>query len=128
METFHIRIHTRKEYIQEKKPCDIDRVVLSEVVSKQILSKNNTPEHMLIEGDNYHALSILTQTHHESIDLIYIDPPYNTGNAQAFMYTDKYNHHSVWLSFMEKRLTLAYTLLKSTGAISFLLMIMMWLN
>jgi adenine-specific DNA-methyltransferase len=117
METFHTRIHTRKEYIQEKKPCDIDRVVLSEVVSKQMQSKNNSPRHMLIEGDNYHAITILTQTHTEKIDLIYIDPPYNTGKEHDFMYSDKYTHHSAWPSFMETRLTLGHTLLKQTGAI-----------
>ena len=81
---------------------------------------------MLIEGDNYHSLAVLNFTHYESIDIIYIDPPYNTGNDD-FIYNDKIKsgyvkgddpfRHSKWLSFMEKRLKLAKNLLKKEGAI-----------
>jgi hypothetical protein len=88
--------------------------------------------HLLIEGDNYHALTCLNFTHRNKVDLIYIDPPYNTG-SDGFRYKDKRvldkfpdgsdvpkDHplrHSYWLSFMSKRLELAKNLLKSTGAI-----------
>jgi adenine-specific DNA-methyltransferase len=120
MEKIHKSYRLVCQKIKESKKANNSRnpsrVVLSEVKSKQIKSSNNTPSHILIEGDNYHTLSILTQTHTKKIDLIYIDPPYNTGKENDFMYSDKYNH-SAWLSFMEKRLTLAYTLLKQTGAI-----------
>jgi adenine-specific DNA-methyltransferase len=115
--SYHLVLQKIKESKKTKNTCNTSRMVLSEVTSKQIKSSNNTPSHTLIEADNYHALSILSQTHTENIDLIYIDPPYNTGNGQEFMYSDKYNHHSTWLSFMETRLTLAHTLLKQTGAI-----------
>jgi adenine-specific DNA-methyltransferase len=77
---------------------------------------------ILIEGDNYHTLSILSYTHRSKVDLIYIDPPYNTGNKD-FTYNDHYVdgedrfRHSKWLSFMEKRLKLAKTLLKKDGVI-----------
>jgi adenine-specific DNA-methyltransferase len=75
--------------------------------------------HVLIEGDNLHALHVLQATHLNAIDVIYIDPPYNTG--KEFIYNDKLvsledqYRHSAWLSFMEKRLTLAKNLLKDTG-------------
>ncbi len=80
------------------------------------------PNHLLIEGDNLHALAVLNYTHTEKVDVVYIDPPYNTGNKD-FMYNDRYvdkedsYRHSKWLSFMEKRLRLARNLLKETGVI-----------
>ncbi len=95
-------------------------------------SANNTPPHIIIEGDNYHALTCLNYTHRGKIDVIYIDPPYNTGN-DGFTYKDKRflkefpdgspvpkEHplrHSYWLSFMSKRLELAKNLLSDKGVI-----------
>jgi adenine-specific DNA-methyltransferase len=84
--------------------------------------KGNGPEHIFIKGENYHALQILNHTHKQRIDLIYIDPPYNTGNKD-FVYNDTYVdledsfRHSKWLSFMSRRLKLAKELLKNDGAI-----------
>ena len=49
--------------------------------------KYHTP-HILIEGDNYHSLSVLNYTHRNSVDIIYIDPPYNTGN-EDWRFNDK---------------------------------------
>lgn len=80
------------------------------------------PTHLLIEGDNLHALTALSFTHRERVDVIYIDPPYNTGNRD-FKYNDRYIdredawRHSTWLSFMHKRLVLARDLLKDSGVI-----------
>ncbi|MGY4541388.1 adenine-specific DNA-methyltransferase [Arthrobacter sp. UYNi723] len=80
------------------------------------------PAHVVINGENFHTLEMLGYTHRESVDLIYIDPPYNTGN-KTWQYNDHYVgeqdtfRHSKWLSFMERRLTLAKKLLKSTGVI-----------
>jgi adenine-specific DNA-methyltransferase len=102
--------------------CQDKLPVLTEVKGKEITTDENEPTHILIEGDNYHALSVLNYTHKGKIDLIYIDPPYNTGNND-FIYNDKYVdrndsfRHSKWLNFMNKRLELAKELLKSTGAI-----------
>lgn len=96
--------------------------VLKEVKSKAIESDKSKLVNLLIEGDNYHSLAVLNFTHHEAVDLIYIDPPYNTGNND-FIYNDKFVdkedsfRHSKWLSFMEKRLKLARNLLKPTGVI-----------
>lgn len=80
------------------------------------------PNHILIEGDNLEALTALTYTHEGRIDIIYIDPPYNTGNKD-FIYNDSYvdsedsYRHSKWLSFMSKRLRIAKKLLREKGAI-----------
>lgn len=80
------------------------------------------PNHILIEGDNLHALTALTFTHEGKIDVIYIDPPYNTGNKD-FKYNDHFvdkedsYRHSKWLSFMNKRLRIAKKLLSEKGVI-----------
>lgn len=58
--------------------CQTHLPVLSEVKSKKV-SGTSTRENVIVEGDNYHALSVLNYTHRKSVDLIYIDPPYNTG-------------------------------------------------
>ena len=102
--------------------CQHQLPVLKEVKDKEIISDPNQTTHILIEGDNYHALSVLNYTHKGKIDLIYIDPPYNTGNKD-FVYNDKFVEaddvykHSKWLNFMSKRLELAKNLLKENGAI-----------
>lgn len=76
----------------------------------------------LIEGDNLASLKLLEKTHKSKIDLIYIDPPYNTGKKD-FVYDDTFVEktdlfrHSKWLSFMEARLKIAKTLLSETGTI-----------
>lgn len=96
--------------------------VLKELKGKEIKADSSKPVNILIEGDNYHALSVLNYTHQGKIDIIYIDPPYNTGNKD-FKYNDKWvdkedtYRHSKWLSFMNKRLRLAKTLLSDEGVI-----------
>ena len=77
---------------------------------------------LLIEGDNYYALELLQFTHKGQVDIIYIDPPYNTGNSDfkyndSFVSNDDGSRHSKWLSFMEKRLILAKELLTDNGII-----------
>jgi len=76
----------------------------------------------IIEGDNLGSLNMLNRTHSGRVDVIYIDPPYNTGNKD-FIYDDAYVDsvdtfkHSKWLSFMKKRLELASDLLTEKGII-----------
>lgn len=105
---------------------------LEEVKEKAISNDDGKPTHILIEGDNFHALTCLNYTHKGQIDVIYIDPPYNTG-SDGFVYKDKRvldkfpdgttvpaDHplrHSYWLSFMHKRLELAKNLLSDRGVI-----------
>ena len=106
--------------------------ILEEVPKLSVNNNDNKPTHLLIEGDNYHALTCLNYTHKGKIDVIYIDPPYNTG-SDGFKYKDKRIlkefpdgtevpkdnplRHSYWLSFMKKRLDLAKYLLKDEGTI-----------
>lgn len=83
---------------------------------------NGGEMNFLIEGDNLASLQLLEKTHKGKIDLIYIDPPYNTGN-QDFIYDDCYVdtedgfRHSKWISFMTKRLYAARSLLTEKGVI-----------
>jgi adenine-specific DNA-methyltransferase len=106
--------------------------IVQEVPELEIPNSGNQRSHLLIEGDNFHTLTCLNYTHKGKVDVIYIDPPYNTG-SDGFRYKDKRvleqfpdgslvpkDHplrHSYWLSFMEKRLRLAKSLLKRNGAI-----------
>lgn len=94
--------------------------VFTEVAEKEITSDENLSYNFLLEGDNLHSLKLLEKTHKGCIDLIYIDPPYNTGK-EDFIYDDNYIgeddsfRHSKWLSFMGERLELARNLLAETG-------------
>ncbi len=121
----------RKKYglVWEEKPeevvemCKEKLPVLKEVKNKEIITDKDKPVNLLIEGDNYHALSVLNYTHAKKVDVIYIDPPYNTGKPKEFKYNDKWvdlndgYRHSKWVAFMEKRMKLAKNLLKDTGLI-----------
>lgn len=104
------------------KRCDSELPLLKEDCTKGIVCNPSLPYNIIIEGDNYHSLYALSFTHKKSIDVIYIDPPYNTGNKD-FIYNDSYVdktdqfRHSKWLSFMSKRLRLAKNLLSNKGLI-----------
>ena len=102
--------------------CKKKLPVLKEIEDKSLFFGQSDLVNVLIEGDNYHALSVLNYTHIGSIDVIFIDPPYNTGNGD-FIYNDKIvdksdsYRHSKWLSFMYSRLKLAKNLLNDRGTI-----------
>lgn len=102
--------------------CKKELPILKEVKGRTIQNNPKKPTHILIEGDNYHALSVLNFTHQHSIDVIYIDPPYNTG-AKDWKYNNNYvdnndmYRHSKWLSMMNNRLTIAKNLLKDDGVL-----------
>ncbi|MDN6523024.1 MAG: hypothetical protein L0K43_07040 [Bifidobacterium crudilactis] len=80
------------------------------------------PAHVVFNAENYHALQLLTYTHRHAVDVIYIDPPYNTG-AKDWKYnndyvgTDDLYRHSKWLSFMERRLKQAKELLNPDDSV-----------
>lgn len=96
--------------------------VFTEVPEREISLVPDNRYNFLLEGDNLHSLYLLEKTHKGAIDLIYIDPPYNTGH-EDFVYDDNYVaeedsfRHSKWLSFMEKRLLIAKELLSEKGVI-----------
>ena len=111
----------KPEAVEQKLETELP--VLKEVPSRAIISDNpDAPNHILIEGDNLEALATLAYTHAGKIDVIYIDPPYNTGNKD-FIYNDSYvdnedsYRHSKWLSFMSRRLRIAKKLLSDRGVI-----------
>ena len=124
------QLRKRKKYglVWEDKPedvveqCKTELPVLEEVKKKEIITDPEKPNNLLIEGDNYHALSVLNYTHKKKIDVIYIDPPYNTG-AKDWKYNNNYvdlndlYRHSKWLNMMSKRLWLAKNLLKEDGVL-----------
>ena len=126
-------LNTRKKYglVWEDKPEQVEEElrskipVFTEVKDRAIINDTPTehyPNHLLIEGDNLQALTTLAYTHEGKIDVIYIDPPYNTGNKD-FVYNDRFvdsedsYRHSKWLSFMSKRLEIAKRLLSDKGVI-----------
>lgn len=96
--------------------------VFTEVPEREIAEAPGEDYNFLLEGDNLHSLRLLEKTHSGKIDVIYIDPPYNTG-SKDFKYNDVYidkqdgYRHSKWLSFMEKRLVIAKKLLSNNGSI-----------
>ena len=122
-----LRQHKKYGLVWEDKLEDVEErlreelPVLHEVKGKAILSDEpDAPNHILIEGDNLEALTALSYTHEGKIDVIYIDPPYNTGNKD-FKYNDNYVdkedafRHSKWISFIRKRIILIKTFLTTDG-------------
>lgn len=126
------KLESKKNYglvwDDEKEPekvvleCQNNIPILKKIEDKTLHTDKNKPNNILIEGDNYHALQVLNYTHKGQIDVIYIDPPYNTG-SKDFKYNDNFvdkedgYRHSKWLNFMSKRLKLAHNLLKDSGVI-----------
>ncbi len=124
-----LREHKTYGLVWEDKPEEVEErlrnelPVLVEVKDRALTDAGpDAPNHILIEGDNLEALATLAYTHAGKIDVIYIDPPYNTGN-EDFVYNDNYVNsdddykHSMWLSFMNRRLRIAKKLLSERGVI-----------
>ncbi len=89
-----------------------------------VITDESKDENILIEGDNYHALSVLNYTHKGKFKIIYADPPYNTGN-KSWKYNNDYVEkddsfrHSKWVSYIGNRLNLTKDLLADDGIIVF---------
>lgn len=96
--------------------------IFTEDVDKKITASTDGVYNFILEGDNLQSLYLLEKTHKGMIDVIYIDPPYNTGKKD-FVYNDRIiakedtYRHSKWLSFMAKRLKVARNLLTEQGVI-----------
>lgn len=109
------------EWVDEEMKTKIP-VFIEDETKKIVKNKDWENYNFLLEGDNLHSLHLLEKTHAGRIDVIYIDPPYNTGNKD-FVYNDKIVDktdgyaHSKWLSFMNKRLEIAKNLLSDSGVI-----------
>lgn len=110
--------HTEEveEILEKKIP------VFTEVIERKIEVNPFQPYNFIIEGDNLHSLKLLQKTHKGRIDVIYIDPPYNTG-AKNWRYNNDFVDandgfkHSKFISFLYKRLILAKSLLSDAGII-----------
>ena len=102
--------------------CQTRLPVLKEIGDNKVDNGPDNITNILIEGDNYHALSVLNYTHEKAFDVIYIDPPYNTG-ARDWKYNNNYvestdsYRHSRWLSMIFNRLKLVRKLLKPDGVL-----------
>lgn len=119
--TYGLVWEDKPEAVEERMLAELP--VLREVPERALISDApDAPNHILIEGDNLEALTTLAYTHAGRIDVIYIDPPYNTGNKD-FVYNDSFvdredtYRHSKWLSFMSRRLHIAKQLLSDKGVI-----------
>lgn len=115
-----------EEHIEEiTKEIKTKIPVFKEIKDRKINMNSNIDNYnFILEGDNLYSLHLLNKTHHGKIDVIYIDPPYNTGKkAGSFRYNDKLvlkddsYIHSKWLSFMNSRLKVANNLLNDNGVI-----------
>ncbi len=97
---------------KDKEPKLESRILISDPEKSH---GDKSTENMLIYGDNLLALKALEQDFAGKIKCIYIDPPYNTGNA--FEHYDDGLEHSIWLSLMKPRLELMHKLLKQDGTL-----------
>lgn len=125
-----IEIFENKEIVSEEVLID-DLSVIAEfrdylypglVSTGKVERGEGKPFHTVINGENYHVLKALTYSHRGKIDVIYIDPPYNTG-AKDWKYNNDYvesedlYRHSKWLAFMERRLLIAKQLLNPMDSV-----------
>ncbi len=112
--------------IWEREEIPPEKALNRDFVGLELDSEHSCGEaphgNLIIEGDNYDALRLLASTMAGQFQLIYVDPPYNTGR-QDFVYNDRYFdatnrfRHSTWLEFMYQRLILARDLLAEDGVI-----------
>lgn len=108
------------ELVEEEMKTKIP-VFIEDETKKIVGNPESEDYNFLLEGDNLHSLHLLEKTHTGKIDIIYIDPPYNTENSLTYNDTrigesDSYRH-SKWLSFIERRLRIAQRLLSKQGLI-----------
>ena len=114
---YGLNFEKHTEEIDEK----LQEYILTLKEHEKVINSKSIDCNFLIDGDNLYSLNLLRKTKNK-VDMIYIDPPYNTLN-EDFTYGDKmlsredYFAHSKWLSFMEKRLNIAKDILASDGII-----------
>ena len=117
------KLYKRKKFglVWEDKPEEVvedckKKIPILERDKSKSIKNHNTKTNIIIEGDNYHTLSVLNYTHKGKIDGIYIDPPYNTGSSD-WKYNNNYvdqedpYRHTKWISFIHNRLKITKDLL-----------------
>ncbi len=124
-----LKLHKRKKFgivwqdkIEEIVEFSKKNIPILEELKNKEIKTDNKRFNLIIEGDNYNSLQLLSYTHSKKIDIIYIDPPYNTG-AKDWKYNNDFVdeldsfRHSKWLSMMNNRLKIAKKLLKKDGVL-----------
>lgn len=115
-------LYWEHDAIQRDAKLNADIVLPRLVAENSVLSEGGSSKNLVIEGDNFDSLRLLKATHSGKIRVIYIDPPYNTGNKD-WVYNDNYVgkndrwRHSMWLEFLYERLIIARDLLTPDGVI-----------
>ena len=102
-------------WLGKEKVSQLEPRLLIENINLSNVKNNFNTDNMIIHGDNLLALKALESKYSGKIKCIYIDPPYNTGNA--FNVYDDNVEHSIWLSLMRDRLLLLKKLLREDGVI-----------
>lgn len=111
-------------YNEVLSPDEIDKLLDKKVltnfakynsIGKSEIKKFTKKENLYIKGNNLIALHSIKHLYRNEIKLIYLDPPYNTGD-DGFSYNDKFKH-STWLTFIKNRLSIAHELLRKDGVI-----------
>lgn len=110
------KVLTNAKYIDKDGEKPFEQFTRDAVLNKKRgLPENTITDNLIIKGNNLLALHTLKEEFAGKVKLIYIDPPYNTGN-DGFKYNDSFNH-STWLTFMKNRLEVAKLLLREDGVI-----------
>lgn len=111
-------------YNETLAPDEVDRLLYPKVFMNakrytadgvESITEFKDTDNLIIKGNNLLAIASLLKRYEGQVNLIYIDPPYNTGN-DSFKYNDSFNH-STWLTFMKNRLEIAKKLLANNGSI-----------
>lgn len=98
-------------WVDKYKEVKLEPRILIEDKEKSYGDPNS--ENMLIHGDNLLALKALEKDYAGMVKCVYIDPPYNTGNA--FEHYDDFKEHSIWLNLIYSRLSVIYKLISNDG-------------
>lgn len=114
-EVFFHKILSKYELDILLSPKVFSNIKLIDSHGEHQVNEFNKSNNLIIKGNNLIALSSISERYSNSVKLIYIDPPYNTG-GDSFTYNDRFNH-STWLTFMKNRLEIAKELLSSDGSI-----------
>ncbi len=114
-EKFYNQVIAKEEIDTLLSPKTFKNIKKVNIEGEHVISNINYKENLIIKGNNLLALYSLKEKFRGMIKLIYIDPPYNTGN-DSFQYNDRFNHAS-WLTFMKNRLEVAKELLSDDGLI-----------
>lgn len=116
-ELFNITENIDIKFLEDNKYLLIDTKFFNEEFKENIISEiddiDKNTDGLLIHSDNFHAINILKRKYNESIDALYLDPPYNT-SASEIMYKNSYKHSS-WLTAMHNRISLSKSLLSNHG-------------